>query len=66
MIFIHWKNHQRFFLMVGKYISQLLNLLILYSRKSLVIRTLFGLFSPFSLAFFMFSVEKMQGKRKTQ
>lgn len=55
-VFVHWKNHQRFFWMIGKYISQLLNLLILYSRKSLVTRTLFALFSHFSLAFFMFSV----------
>lgn len=50
--------------MIEKYISQLSNPLILYYRKSLVTRTLFGLFSFFSLAFFMFSVGENAGKEE--
>lgn len=62
-LFFHWKNHQRFFfLMVGKHISQLLNPFKLYIRKSLGTRTLLVLFSPFPLAFSMFSVGENEGK----
>lgn len=51
-----------FFLTVGKRISQLLNPFKLYIRKSLGTRTLFVLFSPFPLAFSMFSVGENEGK----
>lgn len=54
-----------FFLMVGKYISQLLNLFKLYIRKHLGTRTLFIPFSPFfHCIFHVFSRRKWRERGK--
>lgn len=50
--------------MVGKHTSQLLNPFKLYVRKSFGTRTLLVLFSPFPLAFSMFSVGENEGKEE--
>lgn len=48
--------------MVGKHVSQILDPFKLYVRKTLSTRTLFVLFSPFSLVFSMFSLGENVGK----